>query len=85
MLKLNRDIHSHHTRQPLHIPAVNSSTYGINSIRYSVPKLYYDTFKNNGIAIGKGIKNIVRFDEIHSIFQFKLVLQKHFLYSYTLQ
>ena len=56
MFKLKGDIHHHHTRQPFHIPAVNSSTYGINSIRYSVPKLYYDTFKNNDIAIGKGVK-----------------------------
>ena len=85
MFKLKGDIHQHQTRPPFHIPAVNSSTYGINSIRYSGPKLYYDTFKNNGTAIGKDVKNIVRFDKIHSIFQFKGVLKKHFLYSYALQ
>ena len=44
---------------PFHTPAVNSSTYGINSIRYSVPKLYYNTLKTNGIAIDKGVNNIV--------------------------
>ena len=48
MFKLNGDFHHHQTRQPFHIPAVNSSTFGINSIRYSVPKSYYDTFKNKG-------------------------------------
>ena len=46
MFKLNSDIHNHQTRHPFHIPAINSSTYGINSIKYSVPKLYYNTFKN---------------------------------------
>ena len=85
MFKLNGDIHHHQSRKPFHIPAVNSLTYGINSIRYSVPKLYYEIFKNNGIAIGKGVTNNVRFDQIHSIFQFKRILKKHFLYSYTLQ
>ena len=58
-------------RQPFYIPAVNSSTHGINSIRYSVPKLYYDTFKNNGISIDEGVNNIVRLDQIHSVLQFK--------------
>ena len=60
MFKLKNDIHSRQTRQPFYIPAVNSSTYGINSIRYSVPKLYYDTFKINSIAFDKGVNNIVR-------------------------
>ena len=56
MFKLNSDIHNQLTRQLFHIPAVNSTTYGINSIRYSVPKLYYDTFKYNSIATDSGIK-----------------------------
>ena len=85
MLKLNSDIHNHQTRQPFHIPAINSSTYGINSIKYSVPKLYYNTFKNNSVAIDNGVKGIVGLDQIHSIFQFKRLLKKHFLYSYSLQ
>ena len=59
MFKLNSDIHNHQTRQPFDIPVVNSSTYGINSIRYSVPKLYYNTFQTNGIAIDKGVNNII--------------------------
>ena len=56
MFKLKSDIHSHQTRQSFHIPAVNSSTYGIDSITYSVPKSYYDTFKTNGITIDKGVQ-----------------------------
>ena len=72
------------TRHLFHIPAVNSTTYGPNSIRYSVPKLYYDTFKNNSIATDSGVKILVNLDHIHNIFQFKRVLKKHFLYSYSL-
>ena len=82
MFKLYSDIHNQLTRQLFHIPAVNSTTYGINSIRYSVPKLYYDTFKNN---TDSGVKNLVNLGHIHNIFQFKRVLKKHFLYSYSLQ
>ena len=85
MFKLNSDIHNQLLRQLFHIPAVNSITYGINSIRYSVPKLDYDTFKNNSIATDSGVKNLVNLDHIHNIFQCKRVLKKHFLYSYSLQ
>ena len=85
MFKFNNDIHNQLTRQLFHIPAVNSTTNGINSIRYSVPKLYYDTFKNNSIATDSGVKNLVNLHHIHNIFQFKRVLKKHFLYSYSLQ
>ena len=74
MFKLNSDIHNQLTRQLFHIPAVNSTTYGINSIRYSVPKLYYDTFKNNSIATDRS--NLYH---IHNTFQFKGVLKKHFV------
>ena len=85
MFKLNSDIHNQLTRQLLHIPVVNSTTYGINSIRYSVPKSYYVTFKNNSIATDSGVKNLVNLlDHIHNIIQFKRVLKKHFLYSYSL-
>ena len=85
MFKLNSDIHNQRTRQLFRIPAVNSTTYGINSIRYSVPKVYYDTFKNNSIATDSGVKHLVHLDHIHNIFQFKRVLKKHLLYSYSLQ
>ena len=85
MFKLNSDIHNQLTRQLFHIPAVNSTTYGVNSIRYSVLKLYYDTFKNNSIATGSGVNNLVNLDHIHNIFQFKRVLKKRFLYSYSLR
>ena len=76
MFKLNSDIHNQLTRQIFHIPGVNLTTYGINSIRYSVPKLYYDTFKNNSIATDSDVKNLGNLDHIHNIFQFKLVLKK---------
>ena len=70
MFKLNSDIHNHQTKQPFHIPAINSSTYGINSIKYSVPKLYYNTFKNNSVAIDNGVKVLSVLIKFTSIFQF---------------
>ena len=71
MFKLNSDINNLQTRQPIHIPEVNLSTYGINSIRYFLPKLYYNTFKNSSVAIGKGVNNIVSLHHIHNIIQLK--------------
>ena len=70
MFKLNSDIHNQLNRQAFHISAVNSTNYGINSIRYSIPKLYYDTFKNND----SGAKDLVNLDHILNMFQFKETL-----------
>ena len=40
MFKLNEDVHTHHTRQVFHIPGVNTSIYGINSIKFRCPDLW---------------------------------------------
>ena len=82
LFKLNDDVHSHHTRQAFHVPSVNTSTFGINSIKYHCPDLWNKTWTNS-IAIDKD-KN-VSFDQIHSVYQFKRTLRKHFLYSYSLE
>ncbi len=83
IFKLNEDVHSHQTRQVFHVPRVDTSTYGINSIKFYCPNLWNITWKN-GVAIDTERQNDVRFDRVHSIHQFKRVLKKHFLYSYSL-
>ena len=38
LFKLN-DVHNHQTRQYLHVPSVDTSIYGINSIKFHCPDL----------------------------------------------
>jgi hypothetical protein len=68
----------------LFIPRIKTVTYGNKSIKYHCAELWNNTFKN-GISIDKNVKNNVAVDQIHNVFQFKRLLKKHFLYSYTLE
>ena len=80
--QLNNNVHDHHTRQLFHVPSVDTSTYGIRSIKFHCPELWNNTWKN-GIAIDKCQLNNISFDQIHNIHQFKRALKKHFLYNYS--
>ena len=84
LFRLNENVHSHVTRQTFHIPRIGSLTYGKNSIRFRGPELWNAMFKV-GIIIDKTVKNNVTMNQIHSTFQFKGVLKKHFFYSYSLE
>ena len=61
IFKLNMDVHSHGTWQLFHVPRVNKSTYGINSIKYYYPNLWNNTWKN-GVTIDSDHNNNVRFE-----------------------
>ena len=39
LFKLNANTHSHQTRQVFHVPRVDTSTYGVNSIKFHCPDL----------------------------------------------
>ena len=83
LFKLNENVHNHETRQTFHVPTINTSTYGNNSIKFRCPELWNTMFKN-GIAVDRIIKNNVNFEQIQNIYQFKRILKKHFLFSYSL-
>ena len=76
---LNAEIHGYQTRQDIHIPGVDTSTYGINSLKYHGPVLWNKSW-TYGLPIGKD-KIKIRFNHIHSVHPFKQVMRKHYFYS----
>ena len=79
------DIHTYQLtsirKNLLHIPRIMTTTYGIKSLKYHCAEIWNDTFKK-GIAIDNNNKNNISLNKIHTIFQFKNILKKHFLYIY---
>ena len=84
----NSDIHNYQLisiyKNLLHIPRIMTTTYGIKSLKYHCAELWNDTFKK-GIAIDNNKKNNISLNKIHTVFQFKRILKKHFLYKYTFE
>ena len=82
------DIHTYQLtsihKNLLHIPRILTTTYGIKSLKYHCADLWNDTFRK-GIAIDNNNKNNISLNKIHTVFQFKKNLKKHFLYKYTLE
>ena len=78
-LQLNSSI-----KNLIHIPSINTSSYGIKSIKYYCAKLWNEFFVR-GISINPDRKNNVSFVNIKSTHHFKKILKKHFLYMYSLE
>ena len=68
----------------IYIPRVNSTTYGIDSIRYQCATLWNKYFKNGEIKVNEDKKNNVKLSKIKSKKCFNWIMKKHFLYSYTI-
>ena len=68
----NRDIHSHDTRNDrLHVPQINTTMHGLNSLKYSACILWNDHLKiNNNI------------NKLTSTTQFKSYLKKYYISKY---
>ena len=84
LFKLNEIVRGHQTRQLFHVPSVDTSTYGINSIKYHGPVLR-NTILKNTIMTDKDYKTNVSFSQIYNTNQFKQVLKRHFFYNYVLE
>ena len=67
----------------LHIPKVNTSTYGLDSIKFQCPKLWNNIFKSGEIQIDDDKKKNIKLSGIKSKKGFNFALKKHFLHSYT--
>ena len=52
LFKLDEIVHGHQTRQLFHVPSVDTSTYGINSIKYHGSVLWNIIWKST-IVIDK--------------------------------
>ena len=46
LFRLNDNVHGHDTRQVFHVPSVDTSTYGINSIKFHCPDLWNNSWNN---------------------------------------
>ena len=62
----------------------DTSTYGINSIKYHGPVLR-NTILKNTIVTDKDCKTNVSFSQIYNMNHFKQVLKRHFVYNYSLE
>ena len=83
LFKSNDEIHTYHTKFNFYIPSVDTSIYGINSIKFHCPNLWNKTWVN-GITIDNDRRKNIRLNQIH-VYQFKRALRKHFFYNYSLQ
>lgn len=68
----------------IHIPRINTTSYGNKSIRYHCAKVWNEMFKN-GIAINLDKNKNVSLSNIKSDHHFKKVLKKHFLFKYSFE
>ena len=68
----------------IHIPGVNTSTYGINSIKFTCARLWNEFF-TRGISISSDKNENVPFSKMKIVNHFKKVLKKHFFYVYSLE
>ena len=71
LFKLNEIVHGKQTRQLFHVPSVDTSTYGINSIKYHGLVLWNTIWKNTMslIMIAKQMSYTNRIDYVIPIFK----------------
>ena len=69
----------------LYIPRVNTTTYGIKSVRYHCAKLWNDFFKNGSIQVKdmQEKNSMIHLNKIKSIHNFKNALKRHFIHQYS--
>ena len=68
----------------IHIPSINTLTYGNRSIKYACAKLWNEFFIR-GIAIDSDRAHNISLRDIKNKQHFKKILKKHFLYNYSLE
>ena len=91
LFKLSSDVHTisrelnSTINRLLYIPAVKTSTYGLDSIRYQCPKLWNSMFESGDIQIDNDKHNNIKIGQIRSKKGFNNILKKHFLHSYSIE
>ena len=68
----------------IYIPKVNTTTYGIDSIRYQCATLWNKFFKKGEIKVDDDKKNNMKLSKIKNKKSFNWTLKKHFLHSHTI-
>ena len=89
LFKLSTNIHT--TNQTLnsalnnliHIPKINTVTYGNHSIRYHCGKLWNTMFRSGSFNIDSNPANDVKLCQVNTFYYFKRKLKQHFLYGYS--
>ena len=67
----------------IHIPKINTVSYGSHSIRYHCAKLWNQMFRNGTFHIDANPANDVHLCKVNSVHYFKKKLKQHFLYEYS--
>ena len=77
---LNANTHDHLTRQMFHVPMVDSSSYGLNSLKYSCPNLWNKLWSK---VVATDNNKYISFESLLSIHSFRKNIKKHFIYIYS--
>ena len=91
LFKLSSDVHTTHrelnsaVNRLLYIPKANTTTYGLQSLRYQCPKLWNEVFKKGLIQVDDDKNNCIKLSDIKTKKGFNNVLKKYFLHSYTIE
>ena len=89
LFNFNCDIHKTNLelnsvrKQYLHIPSINTTSYGNKSLRYHCASLWNNTFKQ-GIVMDENSNHNKTLNQILNTSHFKKIFKKHFLFSYSL-
>ena len=85
LFTLNSVVHEHdnrHSEYLLHLPEIQTTTYGNKSINFHCPSVWNSTVRQ-GIPITANKSGPI--ETIHNAIHLKKTLKKHFLYSYSLE
>ena len=89
LFRLSSDVHPGHAltssaNSLIHIPTINTKTYGNQSVKYSCARLWNETFRTGSVQVcGDRNKNIL-LSKIRNVYNLKNALKRHYLYGYTL-
>ena len=89
LFRLSTNVHS--TNQILnsalnnliHIPRINTVTYGNHSIRYHCAQLWNQMFRSGSFNIDSNPVNDIKLCKVNTIHYFTKKLKQHFLYCYA--
>ena len=92
LFRLSSDVHQNQVltssvNSLLYVPAVGTTTYGVDSIRYHCPKLWNELFRSGSIQVKDAReKNCrIRLSKIKNIYNFTNALKRHFIYQYSVE
>ena len=85
LFEFDYNIHNYDTNSSFrHLLQISRIYAMVMNLLNFIVQLYGTTLKND-IALNGKVANNVSIDQIHNVFQFNRISNKHFLYCYTLE